>query len=49
VGHVEDELSLVISIKILWTEVLDSFWVLVAKFTVWDKLHVVNELVFSGF
>jgi hypothetical protein len=25
VGHVEDELSLVISIKILWTEVLDSF------------------------
>jgi hypothetical protein len=33
-GHVEDELSLVISTKILLTAVLESFSVLVVKFTI---------------
>jgi hypothetical protein len=35
VGHVEDELSLVISIKILLIAVLQSFQVLVVRFIVW--------------
>jgi hypothetical protein len=44
---VEDELNLILSTKILSIAVLESFRILVAKFTVCIKLYVVsNEFFF---
>jgi hypothetical protein len=46
--EVKDELNLTLSTKILSIAVLESFWILVAKFILCMKLYFVrNEFVFS--
>jgi hypothetical protein len=42
-GDIEYEFSLILSTKILLVAVLESFWVLNEKFTVWDEWCVLNN------
>jgi hypothetical protein len=49
IGDVQEEPNLALSIKTLSMALLEEFWVLVAKFTVCDKLYVLSRVFFSAF